>query len=348
MTSTITADTLNNIRPQSISEFVGQDHLKSLITGSVTASKKRNAPFPHSLVTGAAGLGKTSLARLIAAAMEVVFVVVTAEALEDFDAVKGLLSQLDDTGYDSHGQPTGTIKPSLILLDEAHRLSRASQELLYACLEDRVIESKVKNPLTGLTQSVREWVPHFTLIAASNRPGDLTTALRDRLRLHLRIEPYSETDSAKIAKQALGKMELKCSKKCAELIAARGRGVPRKIISICEMVRDMAFSKGTGSVSPALCAAAFEAMCLDPIGLTRLDIELLRFLARQPAQPMGLRTISSLLHEDPGSIEENTEPYLLHKGLIARKGRGRAITSAGLEHLQAFHGFKVEGRTLTP
>ena len=337
---------LNASRPGTLDEFVGQDHLKSLIRTAVDSSRKRNAAFPHTLVTGAAGLGKTSIARLIASQMGVRFVPVTAEALEDTAAVKGLLSRLDDSGYDSRGQPTGAIKPSVLFLDEAHRLSRQSQELLYVCVEDRVLDARVRDPLTGLMKPVREWVPHFTLVAATNRPGSLTPSFRDRLRLNLRLEAYGDRDAAKIAKAALQKFGLKCGPSSARQIAARGRGVPRKIVGICEQVRDLAVSRGKQSASPALCVKAFEALGIDPIGLARLDVDYLKALVAQ-GQPVGLKTAASLLGEAEEGIEEAVEPFLMLKGLIARTSRGRVVTPSGIEHLRKHHGLEDHGRSLS-
>ena len=333
-------------RPDSLEEFIGQDHLKSLIRTGVKSARQRNAPFPHSLISGAAGLGKTSLAKLVAAEMGVGFVPTTAEALDDSAAVKGLLSRLDSAGHDGRGQTVGQIRPTVLFIDEAHRLNRQSQELLYACIEERVIDVRVRDPLSGLMKPVREWVPFFTLIAATNRPGDLTTSFRDRLRLNLRLEGYNEKDSAKIARQALAKMNLKCGLKTASMIASRGRGVPRRIIALCEQIRDIAVSTGKSSGTPAICEKAFDALGIDPLGLARQDVELLRHLAQSVGQPLGLQTLASLLGEDQRALEEAIEPFLLAKGLIARTQRGRALTAAGMEHLRQHHAFETNGRAM--
>ena len=340
-------ESLNGIRPETIAEFVGQNHLKELIKTTVSASQKRNAPFPHTLLTGAAGLGKTSLARLIAIEMGVSFVSTTAESLESSSDVKGLLSKLDDKeGYDGKGNVVGRITPSVLLVDEAHRLPRKSQELLYGAVEDRVLESIIRNPITGLMTPTREWVPCFTLIMASNRPSDLTTSLRDRLRLNLRLEPYDLSDSAKIARQVLGKFGLKCAAKQGELIALRGRGVPRKIVGLCEQVRDIAIGKSKSTVSTAICESAFESLSLDALGLNRLDVEVLKHLSNHLGQPLGLKTIASLVGEDEMAIEEMIEPYLIAKGLVVKTGRGRVLTPNGIEHLRQYHGLQMSGRRL--
>ena len=334
-------------RPEGLAEFVGQDHLKQLIRTSASAAQKRNAAFPHTLLTGAAGLGKSSLARLIAVEMQVAFVSTTAESLENSSDVKGLLSKLDDNGYDGKGNAVGAIKPTVLLVDEAHRLPRHSQELLYGAVEDRVLESIARNPITGLKTPTREWVPCFTLVMASNRPGDLTTSLRDRLRLNLRLEPYNKSDSAKIARQVFEKFGMKCGSKPAALIAARGRGVPRKIVGLCEQVRDICVGKNKATVSAAICEAAFEVLSIDPIGLGRLDVDVMKFLANYLGQPVGLNTLASLVGEDTRALEETVEPFLMSKGLIVKTGRGRVLTPAGIDHLRQHHGLKLSGRRLT-
>lgn len=337
---------LNAARPDTIDEFIGQNHLKTLIRTSVASARQRNAPVPHCLITGGAGLGKTSLARLIAVERGVSFVATTAEAFDDSAAVKGLLSRLDDTGYDGRGHPVGPISPSILFVDEAHRLPRHSQELLYSVVEDRVLDTRIRDPLTGLQKPCREWVPSFTLVCASNRPGELTTSFRDRLRLELRLEPYDEKDSSRIVRQALAKLGLKCGPSCASLIATRGRGVPRKLIGLCEHVRDIAIGKRKTSVSASICQKAFDALGIDTLGLMRQEIELLRHLALNVGQPLGLKTLAAVVHEDERTLEENVEPYLLSKGLLARTPRGRAITAHGIEHFRQHHGWQANGRSL--
>ena len=337
---------LNATRPESIDEFIGQNHLKALIRTSVASSRQRNAPVPHCLITGAAGLGKTSLARLIAVERGVSFVATTAEAFEDSSAIKGLLSRLDDKGYDGRGQPLGPISPSVLFVDEAHRLPRQSQELLYAAVEDRVLDTRIRDPLTGLWKQCREWVPAFTLVCASNRPGDLTASFRDRLRLELRLEHYDQKDSIKIVRQVFLKMGLNCGPNPAALVAARGRGVPRKLVGLCEHVRDIAIDKGKTSVSDGICLKAFESVGIDTLGLTRQDVDLLRHLAINAGQPLGVKTLAAMLHEDERALEESIEPFLLAKGLLARTPRGRAITPNGIEHLRHHHGWLANGRSL--
>lgn len=326
-------------RPKSLESFVGQDHLKQLIRTAVASAKHRNAPFPHSLLTGPAGTGKTTLSSIIATEMGVDVISTTADSLEDADDVRSLLSGLDSNGYDREGQPIGPIRPTVLFLDEAHRLSRRSQELLYACLEDRVVDATVRDPLTGRSRPVRQWVPFFTLVAATNRPGDLTTAFRDRLRLDLRLEAYGERDSARIARQALEGMGIRCSPQSARLIASRGRGVPRRIIGLCEHVRDAVLARGKASVTLAVCTATFGALGMDPLGLGRQEVELLRHLAQASGKAVGLRTLASLLGEDVRALEEATEPYLMQVGLIARTPQGRMITEKGVQHLSEHHDF---------
>ena len=246
----------------------------------------------------------------------------TADAFEDSASVKGLLSRLDDTGYDGRGQPLGPINPTVLFVDEAHRLNRQSQELLYAAVEDRVLDTRVRDPLTGLWKHCREWVPSFTLICASNRPGDLTASFRDRLRLELRLELYGLTDSVKIVRQVFAKMNLKCGPSQAAQIAARGRGVPRKLVGLCEHVRDITIGKGKPSISAGNCQRAFDAICIDTIGLSRQDVELLRHLAPERRSAARVKTLAAMIHEDERALEENIEPFLLFEGAACSNAEG--------------------------
>jgi Holliday junction DNA helicase RuvB len=335
-------------RPASLKEFVGQEHAKRLITTSAASAKRRNAPFPHTLITGFAGGGKTTLACLIARYMDVSFVPVTADAIADTAAVGELMASLDDTGYDREGNPSGTIRPTVLFLDEAHRLPRQSQELLYACIEDRVLNVRTRDPLTGVTRSVRQWVPFFSLVAATNRPGSLTPSFRDRLRLHLRLLPYAPEESVQIARGTMARMAIECGPKAAWMIAQRSRNVPRQIVSLCERIRDFAVAKGRLRVSPAVCMQAFEALEIDELGLTRQDVDLLAYLAQCSGEPVGLSTLASVLQEQEQAVEENVEPYLLRCGLIARTARGRTITEPGLRHLREAHSLPIEGGAPQP
>jgi len=303
---------------------------------SVLAAQRQNLPFPHALLTGAAGLGKTTLAGIIAHEMGVRLIPVNPDHLTDASAVRRVLALVDHTGYDAKGAVAGVLKASVVVLDEAHRLSRQAQELFYGALEDRIIESAVKHPITGELEVRREWVPCFTLLAATNRPSDLTAAFKDRLRLQLHFEAYTPEEAAHIARQCLNRYGLSCGAQAAALIAARGRGVPRKIIGICEFVRDVCAAQNTRHASPELCAAAFLTLGIDPAGLTRQEVKYLRYLALT-GKCVGILTLAALLGEDQRGIEENFEPYLIERGYIEKSPRGRIITAAGRAHLKAHH-----------
>ena len=173
----------------------------------------------------------------------------------------------------------------------------------------------------------------------------LTSSFRDRLRLHLRLETYDDADSAKIARSTLAKLGVKCSPAVARQIASRSRGVPRKIVSICEQVRDIVVSKGKTAASAGLCQQAFASLGIDTIGLTKVDVQLLLALATSN-QPVGLKTAATLIGESEDSLESAIEPFLLAKNLIVRTSKGRAITPIGIEHLRHHHGWQANGRSL--
>jgi Holliday junction DNA helicase RuvB len=331
---------MNAARPDSLHQFIGQTRLVSIVRTSVSAAHKLNGPFPHSLVGGAPGLGKTTLAALIAQEMGVRFLPVSPDNLTDANSVRRALAELDDSGYDKRGEIAGRIAPSVVFLDEAHRLSRQAQEVLYSAIEDRVVESALKNPITGILEVRREWVPCFSLIAATNRPCDLTTPFKDRLRLHLHLEPYTAEEGAIIARQTLARLGLRNGEKSAEMIAARGRNVPRRIIGICEYVRDVCVARDTGLASPAVCEEAFLALGLDPLGLGRQETKYLKYLALTQ-KAVGIHTLAALLGEESRSVEESIEPFLIEKGFIEKSSRGRVISAAGKEYVRQNHGAAV-------
>lgn len=329
---------LNEIRPTTLGGFIGQSQLKSIVHIAVTASRKSNEPVSHALLSGPPGLGKTTMAQIIAKERGVGFLTVAADALTDSMSVRRMLADVSYDGYDAKGQVTGNILPTVVFLDEAHRLPRQGQELLYSALEDRVVEVIAKNPLTGRTEAKREWVPKFTLIAATSRPADLTTAFRDRLRLHLQFEPYPFEDSYNIARGTLAKLRLRAGETAWGAIARRGRGVPRKIVAICEMVRDVVIMRNGCYITESVLGEAFTALNIDPIGLTRQEVRVLGHLA-QSGKPVGIRTIADLLGEDERAVETSVEPYLISSGLITRTAKGRVLTEVGLQHLRVCHGF---------
>ncbi len=164
--------------------------------------------------------------------------------------------------------------------------------------------------------------------------------------MELRLELYDQKDSIKIVRQAFAKLGMKCGASPATLIASRGRGVPRKLVGLCEHVRDIAIRKGKTSVSASICEKAFETVGIDSLGLTRQDVDVLRNLAVNSGQPLGVKSLAAMIHEDERALEENIEPFLLAKGLLARTPRGRAITANGIEHLRQHHGWKANGRSL--
>jgi Holliday junction DNA helicase RuvB len=279
------------------------------------------------------------LGGLVAHLRGVGFAAVTPDQINSAQNVNELLSVLDHRGYGPQGQVIGQIWPTVVLVDETQALSRDSETRMLSLVEDRTTQIISKNVLTGQTMSQRVWIPHFTIIACTNRPHDLSRAFRDRLKIWVTVQPYSEPESAEIARRCLARLGVNHDDYAPTAIAQRAKGVPRRVIAICEAVRDQAVCAGSMHADAENCTRAFAALGLDARGLGRTEVQILQLLARAEL-PLGLKGLAAGLNEDPQAVEDDSEPYLLRLGFLVRSPRGRMITAAGVEHLRQHHGWK--------
>jgi holliday junction DNA helicase RuvB len=307
-----------SLRPRTLAEFVGQDGLREQLTVSIQAAAARGEALDHVLLAGPPGLGKTSLAQIVAAELEVPFVQTAGPALERKGDIAALLTALEPR--------------SVFFVDEVHRLNRALEETFYPAMEDRRLPITIGQGAGAKVVTLD--LPPFTLIGATTRAGLLTTPLRDRFGIQHRFEPYGVEDLAKIVRRSAAILDVTLDEGGAWAIAARSRGTPRVANRLLKRVRDWAEVRGTGVVDDAAADAALALLEVDELGLDRLDRDILTAICdRFAGGPVGLSTLAIAVNEEADTLEDVYEPYLLQSGLLQRTPRGRAATRRAYEHL---------------
>ncbi len=307
-----------SLRPRRLDEFVGQQALKAQLAVSIQAASARGEALDHVLLAGPPGLGKTSLARIIAEELDVPFVQTAGPALERKGDIAAFLTDLDPR--------------AVFFVDEIHRLPRAVEETFYPAMEDGQL------PITFGTgpgaKAVTLPIPPFTLIGATTRSGLLTTPLRDRFGIQHRLDLYGPDELAAIVARSARVLNVPVHMDGAKAIAERSRGTPRVANRLLKRVRDHAQVHGDGTVDAALAYAALDAMGVDQEGLDRLDREILNVICeRFGGGPVGLSTLAVAVHEEQDTIEDVYEPYLLQRGFLQRTPRGRVATPHAFRHL---------------
>jgi Holliday junction DNA helicase RuvB len=307
-----------SLRPPTLSDFVNQEQVTAQLSIFIEAARGRGEPLDHVLLAGPPGLGKTSLAHIVAAEMEVPLVQTAGPALERKADVASFLTSLEP----------GTV----FFVDEIHRLGRAVEETLYPAMEDGELPVVLGQGAGARTVTLP--LPPFTLIGATTRAGLLTTPLRDRFGVSHRLEHYSPEHLAEIIERSAGILEVEIDAEGALAIASRSRGTPRVANRLLKRVRDFAQVKGSGRVDAAVAAAGLEMLEVDAGGLDRSDRNLLDVVANKFAGgPVGLSTLAVAIGEEQDTIEDVLEPYLLQEGLLKRTPRGRVLTARAYEHL---------------
>jgi holliday junction DNA helicase RuvB len=311
-------DVERTLRPRRLEEFVGQEAVKSQLAVSLEAARARDEALDHVLLAGPPGLGKTSLAQIVAAELEAPFVQTAGPALERKGDVAAFLSALEPR--------------SVFFVDEVHRLPRALEETFYPAMEDRRLPITVGQGAGARVVTLD--LPPFTLIGATTRAGLLTTPLRDRFGIQHRLDHYGPDDLARIVRRSAGILAAEIDEAGAVAIARRSRGTPRVANRLLKRVRDYAEVRAEGRITAAVADAALDLLGVDSAGLDRLDREILRAVCEKFAGgPVGLSTLAVAVGEEPDTIEDVYEPYLLQSGLLQRTPRGRAATARAWEHL---------------
>jgi holliday junction DNA helicase RuvB len=307
-----------SLRPRKLEDFVGQESLKAQLALSITAAASRGEALDHVLLAGPPGLGKTSLAQIVAAELDVPFIQTAGPALERKGDVAAFLTALEPR--------------SVFFVDEIHRLPRALEETFYPAMEDRCLPITVGQGAGARVVTID--LPQFTLIGATTRTGLLSTPLRDRFGIQHRLDHYDAPDLARIVRRSSRLLGVEIEDDGAFAIAARSRGTPRVANRLLKRVRDYAEVKGRGIVTAEIADAALNLLEVDHQGLDRLDREILRTICEKFAGgPVGLSTLSASVGEEQDTIEDVYEPYLLQRGLIERTPRGRQATAHAFSHL---------------
>ncbi len=317
-TASVAVPVEDGLRPQKLAEYIGQKSLKEVLDIAIRAAQSRKEPLDHLLLYGPPGLGKTTMALILAQEMQVDCKITTAPALERPRDIAGLLVNL---------------KPGDILfIDEIHRLPRVTEEILYPAMEDSRLDITIGKGQSARTRSIP--LHPFTLVGATTRVGALTSPLRDRFGLIQRLRFYEVDELTKIVQRTAQVLDTPIQPDGAEEIARRSRGTPRIANRLLKRVRDYVEVKQSGEINEAIAAEALELFNVDPCGLDWTDRRLLSVMIENfNGGPVGLDTMAAATGEDGQTIEEVYEPYLMQLGYLQRTPRGRIVTRAACRHL---------------
>jgi len=311
------------LRPRRLGDFVGQEKVKNRLRISIEAARTQSRPLDHVLLSGPPGLGKTTLAGIIASEMGVDLRITSGPALERPGDLAAIISNLEHA--------------AVFFIDEIHRLPRTVEEVLYAAMEDFQLDIVLgKGPSA---QSIRLDLPRFTLVGATTRKGKVTAPLRDRFGIEDRLDYYTDPELSEILRRSARILEVKIEDEAADLIAGRSRGTPRIANRLLARVRDFAVARADGLVDLPTAEAALKTYEVDELGLDKVDRAILEAVVLKfGGGPVGLSTLAIAVGEEPETVEDAYEPFLLQIGLLQRTPRGRMATDMAYRHLDLTRG----------
>lgn len=306
------------LRPQSFDEYQGQDKIKQNLKILIEAARRRREPIEHVLLCGAAGLGKTTLAHIIAQEMGVGIKVTSGPAIERVGDLGSILTNLSEG--------------DVLFIDEAHRLNKMIEEVLYPAMEDFKLDIVIGKGPSARTLQLD--LPRFTMIAATTRPGLLSSPLRSRFGVTFRLDFYQPEDIERIISRSTKILNTRAETPAVEIIARSARSTPRVANRLLKRVRDFAQVKGDGIVTADLARQALQMLEIDDLGLEPIDRQILRLIIDKfDGGPVGLQALAAATNEEQDTIEDIYEPYLMQLGFVMRTSRGRVATRQAYEHL---------------
>jgi Holliday junction DNA helicase RuvB len=310
-----------SLRPTTWEDYIGQEKIKKNLQVFIKASKKREEALDHVLFFGPPGLGKTTLAYIIANDMEANVKMTAAPMIDKSGDLAAILTNLEEG--------------DVLFIDEIHRLSPAIEEILYPAMEDFRLDIIIGSGPAA--QTIKIDLPRFTLIGATTKAGMISSPLRDRFGMHFRLQFYNQEELGQIITKASKKLEKDCNKEASLEIAKRCRGTPRIALRLLKRIRDYADVEDENTIAIERAKYGLNELGVNDLGFDELDLRFLEILISAKGRPMGLSTIAAALSEDEGTVEDVIEPYLLAKGFIERTARGRVATPKAYEVFRLSH-----------